>query len=346
MSPEEAKEYERLMKGRPHVVILGAGATMAAIPHGDKNGRKSSVMNGFIDALGMSELLKGVNLKTNSSNLEDIYTELHDRAECEAVREELDSRIRTYFSNLELPGQPNIYDLLLLGLRKKDLVATFNWDPLLLQAYQRARQFTKDLPDLAFLHGNVLVGYCRKHKWGGILTANCRECGEPFQPAPLLYPVAHKNYAADPYIQDSWNAVRNKLKRAYVVTVFGYSAPKTDAEAIALMKDAWGAVDERELEDFEFIDIREEDELIASWQDFVHSHHYQVHQDFFASSLAQHPRRTTVELFDRTMDCMFTEALRKFVPDMSWEQVSVLVHELVREEERLPAGGILVTPAA
>ncbi len=346
MSPDEAKEYERLMKGRPHVVILGAGATMAAIPHGDKNGRKSSVMNGFIDALGMSELLKGVNLKTNSSNLEDIYSELHDRAECEAVREELDSRIRAYFSELELPSQPNIYDLLLLGLRKKDLVATFNWDPLLLQAYQRARQITKDLPDLAFLHGNVLVGYCRTHKLGGILTAKCRECGKPFEPAPLLYPVAHKNYAADPYIQDSWNAVRNRLKRAYLVTVFGYSAPKTDAEAIALMKEAWGAVDERELEDFEFIDIREEDELIASWQDFVHSHHYQVHQDFFASSLAQYPRRTTVELFDRTMDCMFTEALRKFVPDMTWEQVSALVRELVQEEERLPAEGVLVTPAA
>jgi len=40
MSPENANEYERLMKNRPHVVILGAGATMAAIPGGDKNGKK------------------------------------------------------------------------------------------------------------------------------------------------------------------------------------------------------------------------------------------------------------------------------------------------------------------
>lgn len=346
MNHEEAKEYERLMKDRPHLVILGAGATMAAIPNGDKNGRRSSVMDGFIEALGMSDLLRSVSLKTSSSNLEDIYSELHGRAECAAVREELDRRIRTYFAGLVLPCQPNIYDLLLLALRKKDLVATFNWDPLLLQAYQRVCKITKDLPGLAFLHGNVLVGYCRNHKWGGILTAQCRECGEPFEPAPLLYPVAHKNYAADPYIQSNWNTVRNKLKRAYLVTIFGYSAPKTDAEAIALMKDAWGAVDERKLEDFEFIDICEEDELIASWQDFVHSHHYQVYQDFFASSLAQHPRRTTVELFDRTMDCMFTEALRKFVPDMSWEQVSALVRELVREEEELPAERVLVTPTA
>ncbi len=348
MNPEKQKEYERIMKNRPHLVILGAGATMAAIPHGDKNGRRSSVMNGFIEALGMTELLAGISLKTSSSNLEDIYSELHSRAEYASVREELDRRIRTYFSELELPIQPNIYDLLLLSLRKKDLVATFNWDPLLLQAYQRACQITKELPDLAFLHGNVLVGYCRNHKCDGILTARCRECGEPFEPAPLLYPVANKNYTADPYIHDSWNAVRNKLKRAYLVTVFGYSAPKTDTEAIALLKEAWGAVQEREreLEDFEFIDIRDEDTLIASWQDFVHSHHYQVHNDFFSSSLAKHPRRTTVELFDRTMDCMFTKALRTFSPSMSWDQVRTLVSELVKEECALSGDGVLVTPAA
>ena len=170
MSPEKANEYERLMKNRPHVVILGAGATMAAIPNGDKNGRKSSVMNGFIESLGMTETLKEVKLQTSSNNLEDIYSELHSRPECDAIREELDRRIREYFSELELPDEPNIYDLLLLALRKKDLVATFNWDPLLLQAYQRACRITTDLPDLALLHGNVLVGYCRKHKCGGILT--------------------------------------------------------------------------------------------------------------------------------------------------------------------------------
>jgi hypothetical protein len=346
MSPEEIKEYQRLMKNRPHVVILGAGATMAAIPNGDKNGKKSSVMNGFIEALEMTEIINGIKLKTRSNNLEDIYSELHSRPECDAIREELDRRIRSYFSALELPSQPNIYDLLLLALRKKDLVATFNWDPLLLQAYQRVRRFTKDLPDLAFLHGNVLVGYCRNHKCGGILTARCWECGESFQPVPLLYPVAHKNYASDPYIQDNWKAVRNKLVRAYFVTVFGYSAPKTDAEAIALMKDAWGAVEERTLEDFEFIDIRDEDALITSWEEFVHSHHYQVHSDFFSSSLAQHPRRTTVELFDRTMECMYTEALRKFVPGMSWDEVRSRASELIKEEEDLPVDGYLITHSA
>lgn len=346
MAAENENEYERLMKNRPHVVILGAGATIAAIPNGDKNGRKSSVMSGFIEALGMTETLKSVNLQTKSNNLEDIYSELHSRTEYDSIREELDRRIRAYFSELELPDEPNIYDLLLLALRKKDLVATFNWDPLLLQAYQRASKITNDLPDLAFLHGNVLVGYCRRHKCGGVLTACCRECGEPFDPGPLLYPVAHKNYAADPYIQDNWKAIQNKLKKAYLVTVFGYSAPKTDVEAIALLKNAWGAANNRNLEDFEFIDICEENVLISSWQDFIHSHHYEVHRDFFASSLAQHPRRTTVELFDRTMNCMFTKALRKFVPGMSWGSIECLITELVEEEKELPANGCLTMSAA
>ena len=40
MNVDKCDEYEFFMKNRPHVVLLGAGATMAAIPNGDKNGRK------------------------------------------------------------------------------------------------------------------------------------------------------------------------------------------------------------------------------------------------------------------------------------------------------------------
>lgn len=346
LTPEQAQEFECLFKNKPHVVILGAGATVAAIPNGDRRGRKSSVMDGFIEKLGMNQVIQSANLKTHSTNLEDIYTELYECTDCEEIRLELDKRIRDYFSELELPEEPNIYDLLLLALRKKDLIATFNWDPLLLQAYQRVDRITKDLPDLAFLHGNVLVGYCRKHKQGGIILARCRECGNFFAPAPLLYPVAQKNYAQDPYIHDNWKAIRNKLKRAYLVTIFGYSAPKTDVEAIALLKDAWGSIDDRSLEDFEFIDIRNEDDLLESWAEFVHSHHYTVHNNFFSSSLGKHPRRTTVELFDRTMNCMFTDALQKFEPSMGWAELKELIQNLVSEEEQVAEGGFLTTKSA
>lgn len=335
--------YELHMKNRPHVVLLGAGATMAAIPNGDKNGNKSSVMSNFIEELGMSSIIEGVNLNTASNNLEDIYSELYERDDCKDIREQLDSRIREYFSQLEIPDEPNIYDLMLLSLRKKDLVATFNWDPLLLQAYQRAIRITTDLPGLAFLHGNVLVGYCPNHKYGGMIDNVCFECRKPFQPSRLLYPIRHKNYADDPYTQDNWKAIKNAFKKAYMVTIFGYSAPVTDEEAISLLKESWGGINERNLEDFEFIDIRCEDELRKSWDGFVHSHHYQVVNDFFDSSLARFPRRTTVELFDRTMNCVWTEPIQgySFYRNMPWSEVKKVVINLVQEENNLGSADLL-----
>ena len=46
------------LKQRPHLVILGAGATIATIPAGDKYGRKSSVMDNFISELQLNDLFK------------------------------------------------------------------------------------------------------------------------------------------------------------------------------------------------------------------------------------------------------------------------------------------------
>ena len=40
-----------------------------------------------------------------------------------------------YFSSLALPEHPSIYDYLVLGLRPKDVIATFNWDPFLMLAH-------------------------------------------------------------------------------------------------------------------------------------------------------------------------------------------------------------------
>lgn len=88
---------EELMKKCPHVVILGAGASCAAIPNGDKNGKKISAMNGFIEKIGLSELLSKIVLSTTSKNLEDIYMELDERSnreqDCAEVKAELEQKI-------------------------------------------------------------------------------------------------------------------------------------------------------------------------------------------------------------------------------------------------------------
>lgn len=133
-------KYKLYTKKRPHVVILGAGASCATIPNGDKYGKKISAMSGFIEKLGLSDIISRVTLNTKSDNLEDIYMELDERSksedDCKAVKEELEKIIREYMSNYKLPDNPTIYDFLVMSLTSKDLIATFNWDPLLVQAVE------------------------------------------------------------------------------------------------------------------------------------------------------------------------------------------------------------------
>jgi hypothetical protein len=48
---------------RPHVVILGAGASVASCLDGDKNGRRLPTMNNFVDILGLRDLLEKMGLQ-------------------------------------------------------------------------------------------------------------------------------------------------------------------------------------------------------------------------------------------------------------------------------------------
>lgn len=232
--------FETAMKNKPHVVILGAGASVAAIPNGDANGKKTSVMSGFIDKLGMRDIFENIKINTNSDNLEDIYSELYQRKECRDILTLLEDKIYNYFLEFKIPSKPTIYDFLTLSLRKKDVIATFNWDPLLLQAYQRVKNLTTELPDLLFLHGNVRVGICHEHKRSGIYDDSCPVCGKEYEKSKLLYPIKKKNYNNDSYIKDNWNALQYYLKDAFLVTLFGYSAPKSDVIAIDMLKKHGG----------------------------------------------------------------------------------------------------------
>ncbi|XZK30816.1 hypothetical protein ACSXCN_04715 [Clostridium perfringens] len=335
-------KYEKFMKERPHVVILGAGASVATIPNGDKNGKKISVMNGFIEKLGMKDILANINLKTTSENLEDIYSELDEREDCLEIKKELENKIEKYFLEYELPDKPTIYDFLLLSLTSKDLVATFNWDPLLLEAYQRVSKLTTNLPKLAFLHGNVAVGICEEHKIGGPIQGWCSRCGKKFSKIPLLYPVREKDYSSNLFIRDAWNLLKYYIKHAYMITIFGYSAPISDESAIAMLKEAWGKVEDRDLEEIEIIDIRNESELISSWEDFIHTHHYSVHDSFFNSTLGIAPRRTCEATFDRLMNCRFINDKKGFKEGMSFDDINNILSQLFKDEENNK--GILKNP--
>lgn len=332
MTKDEAFEYEKYMKNRPHVVILGAGASVATIPNGDKNGKRISVMNDFLNNLGLTNLLNGISLRTKSTNIEDIYSEISERSDLIEIKVKIEKEIYKYFSEIIIPDFPTVYDHLLLSLRKKDLVATFNWDPLLLQAYQRVSKITNDLPELSFLHGNVLIGLCEEHKNGGLILNRCPICNKQLEPIKLLYPIKVKNYNSDLFNRNSWNILKRYLSNAYIVTLFGYSAPPSDIEAIDLLKDAWGDKNKRNLEEIEIIDIKDQEQLEKTWEPFIFSHHFQITTSFYKSLLGFFPRRSCECTFDQLMNCKWLNAEKGLVNTMSWDQTSSFFSKILEDE--------------
>lgn len=325
-------KFEKNCKNRPHVVLLGAGASVATIPNGDKNGKKISAMKGFIDKLGMKSVISTVNLDTTSDNLEDIYMEMYERDDCESQREQLENAIERYFSDFELPDEPTVYDYLLLSLTGKDLVASFNWDPLLVEAYTRCTRITRNLPQMAFLHGNVAIATCERDMVLGRPYGICSKCGKMLKKVPLLYPIREKNYDANPYISMSWKQLGQYIQIAYRLTIFGYSAPKSDQAAIAMLKKAWGAAEDRNLEEIEIIDIRPEEEVVESWEEFIHTHHYSVYDNLFDSALGKFPRRTCELLFDNTQKNCWMHGNRGFRRGMSFDDLEVYLADLLKDE--------------
>ncbi len=291
---------------RPHVFILGAGASRAALPNGDRNGRKLPLMNDLVEVMGLGPLLERHGVIYQGENFEKLYSDLHDLPEHATLLADVEQTLFRYFASLELPAQATIYDYLVLSLRSKDVIATFNWDPFLWQACARNHSYAP-LPNVLFLHGNVAVGYCLADKKKGPAQALCSACGNRMESPPLLYPILQKDYNARPYIDAEWRMLRQALKHAYVLTIFGYSAPASDVEAVELMKEAWGRPAARELEQIEIIDIRSEEELYGNWEPFILEHHYEVTSDFFNSWVMNHPRRSCEAVWRQFMEVEFLD---------------------------------------
>lgn len=296
-------EIADVRMGRPHVVILGAGASRAACPKGDRDGQPLPLMCDFSQLLGLAGALTSWGLDP-SANFEDTYSSLHEAGESEKIAF-LNQAVVEYFTALNLPDHPTVYDHLVLSLRSNDIIATFNWDPFLIQACLRNSRAGLSVPRLAFLHGNVLSGFCAEHTTFGVNGNVCSRCRRPLKPTPLLYPIGQKRYSDDESISAQWSLLRSGLSDAFMITVFGYGAPKSDMEAVSLMREAWGDLDSRNLEQTEFITRDAEAVIKETWRDFIFSHHYDVTDDFYKSWIANHPRRTGEAYISQYLDAKF-----------------------------------------
>lgn len=306
MEKSVADEIAQVSMKKPHVILLGAGASRATFPEGDRNGRLLPLMVDFVEIVPIKDLLTHAGIPFEGRNFEEIYSDLFKDGNKAAIRKSLEKVVFDYFSSLSLPETPTLYDYLVLSLRPKDFIATFNWDPFLIQAAMRNASFA-GCPKLLFLHGNVLQGYCEKDNLNGLIGSNCPRCGDQLKPTRLLYPISNKDYESEPSIRSAWEALKWAFKHAFMVTIFGYSAPKSDLGAVKLLQDAWGSSEQREFEQFEIIDIRDEEVLLDSWQGFIHTHHYEIHKDFFDSWISKHPRRTGEAYWNQYLEAAFIE---------------------------------------
>lgn len=313
MSKEDG--IKQVFNGGGHVVIIGAGASIAStIRNQEPSGKILPSMDNFINVLQLQDIVERVPTELKSTNFEKLYGNLHKTDPNSNIIKEIEDKVREYFSDMRLPDDPTIYDYLVLSLRSKDLIATFNWDPFLYQAWCRCRELTNDLPYLSFLHGCVAIGYSVEDKRCGPACMYARRDGGYFEPTRLLYPVEKKNYNDDEFIKHEWDRLKfwlSKDSNTVRVTIFGYGAPSSDIEAISLLNSAWGTPDDRSMEQFEIIDILPENELRKRWNGFIHSHHYDIASNYFESSLAYNPRRTSESYFCHYLPNSPSEAFRQ-----------------------------------
>lgn len=275
----------------PHLFILGAGASRATLPSGDPKGLILPLMGDLASVVGLTPILSSAGLPTNPSDFEAVYDDLISTESNSAILNKLEGAIRSYFYSIELPSSVTLYDYLLCSLRSKDVIATFNWDPLLELAYERNRHLD-DLPKILFLHGNVAIGICYHCKVKTKANSLCPSCYNIVQPSDLLFPVRDKDYTKDPFIRGEWDAFREAIRTAYLVTIFGYSAPDTDAAAQEAMLEVWNENPYKTLAQFEIVDIRGKTDLHAEWSPFITRDHYDIFSDLADTYLFRHPRRS------------------------------------------------------
>ena len=306
---------------RPHLVILGAGASKDSMPNGDAEGRPLPVMNEFISTLGLTDYIGRIEGVPKTDNIEDVYSWLANQEQFAEERFVVENEIREYFSNITLPNTLTKYDLLVLSLRQKDCIATFNWDGLLVQAYQRMQKITSDLPQMVFLHGNVEVGYCPKCNTYGYWFAKCHKCGEQLREVPLLYPVKNKNYQKDEFISEQWKILDDYISKAALITIYGYSAPKTDIEAINIIKKAFARLGTPRY--FDIVEIIEHPKfdtknISEAWLDLseMARDHLELRRSLFDSYMFKNPRRALEFLHkNRIASSWWGESTIKFTPD-------------------------------
>jgi hypothetical protein len=323
----------------PHCVILGAGASLSTCPNGDANGLRLPTMNNLIEVLNLRETLTLYGVETVNNNFETIYSDLVDKDRTSPLIKIIEERTREYFSSLVLPESVTLYDKIICSLRKKDIIATFNWDPLLVQAYERCRaEVGNNLPRMLFLHGNVAIGFCETHRHYGNIDARCSSCGNDLTPSPLLFPIKEKHYSDHTFLKTQWEMFRKQLRYSYLTTIFGYSSPLSDIEARSIFESTFSENPYRLQCQIEAIDIIPASELWQKWDGIIYKNYFEVYSTINKSWLFSFPRRSCEAFAAAYLQCDPWRS-RKLPRFSQLQSLFQYVAPYIKEEARFESHG-------
>jgi hypothetical protein len=150
----------------------------------------------------------------------------------------------------------------------------------------------------------------------------------------LLYPIKNKDYSQNVYIQDAWNRLQYYLENACIVTIWGYSAPKSDKEAKLMMLKAFSS-QFRILDQIEVIDIAEEEKIYKTWSPFAKqtNYHLNIHKSLMDTILGEFPRRSVEGYVKRNIEGWWGGSTLTLKDCNTFDGVAQLVEPLLKNEK-------------
>lgn len=309
-----------------HLVILGAGSTIATIPNGDKNGEFGYTLANLLNDKCFTSFVKKAQAKGFlTSDVEDLCNQLCK--EDKPLYDEFETLVRKKYASLELPEEFTILDRLVLSLTPNDAIVSFNWDDLLIQAYQRMSEFVpeKMLPILAFPHGNAQAVYNNKH-----YTSKRIVTGANWIDSPLNMPVDEVDYKSDIFIGSQWNILDFFMRNAQMITFFGYSGPSSDELDLQHLDELFAKneiCDKIEIIDKDLDTAMEVAKRLVRFK--MQSNWLYPCADFWHSTIAKYPRRT-LSVLDNWNYSVKTAAKAKTLAEFMGQ-----VGPLIEEEQNL-----------
>lgn len=314
--------------GYKHLVILGAGSTIATIPNGDKNGNHAYTLNGFLKDPFFANFLDSLESKyTSKTDVEKMCAQLY--VEDRRRYDEFETLIREKYESLQLPDEFTILERLVMSLTADDAIISFNWDDLIVQAYNKAKEFIPMtlLPNLYFPHGNAQACY-NEHRYGS--SRNPDNIG--MKPSPLNMPIDDLEYKNDLFIKSQWNIMDWYVRYSQMITIFGYRGPSSDKQDLKHMESLLRQ--NQICGKIEIIDKTKESahEVANNLKRLVRLTECEADccGSFYESSIAQHPRQTLIKRFENynyrpTMvpELSRFEFIKKIGPIVEREQVAL-----------------------